>query len=271
MCGPDACGDGDKKERGTRAMDAFMIVQRGEDIGRRFDIDTTQLTIGRGSDNDLVLNDPMVSRYHAVVKRQGNRFSLIDLGSSNPVVVNDQVLEPGMAQQLNHRDVIFVGKTVFSFQNRTAGAGQQSARTPTPPNATTRPDVAATQMGGGRDFDSMTPPPPPRATPAPQGNGATDDKTMIAAAPEPGTIGDGDAKTQIVGIERSTPPAPPTPFPAAPAPIEFDDSDETRTGVSAPPPPNFSPPPPPNAGDRLIGTPPNEEDGDLPTQIIPRR
>jgi hypothetical protein len=38
-----------------------------QDIGRRFDLDTTQLTVGRGSGNDMVLNDPMVSRYHAVV------------------------------------------------------------------------------------------------------------------------------------------------------------------------------------------------------------
>src|SRR5919199_4139407 len=99
-------------------MESFLIVQRGDDIGRRYDLDAPQLTIGRGADNDLVLNDPMVSRYHAVLKRQGARTAITDLGSSNPVVVNDQALEPGTPHQLNHRDVVFIGKTVFSFQSR---------------------------------------------------------------------------------------------------------------------------------------------------------
>src|SRR6478735_7470782 len=120
-------------------MDAFLIVQRGEDIGRRYDLDTTQLTVGRGSDNDMVLNDPMVSRYHAVVKRHGNRFSVIDLGSSNPVVINDQALEPGMPQQLQHRDVVFIGKTVFSFQNRGQGAAQAQPPASRPDQTIARP------------------------------------------------------------------------------------------------------------------------------------
>ncbi|MDP9373771.1 MAG: FHA domain-containing protein, partial [Chloroflexota bacterium] len=102
-------------------MDTFLIVQRGEDIGKRYDLDTVQLTVGRGADNDMVLNDPMVSRYHAVVKRQGGGFAIIDLGSANPVVINDRVLEPGLPHQLQHRDVVFIGKTVFSFQVRGQG------------------------------------------------------------------------------------------------------------------------------------------------------
>src|SRR3954447_16447724 len=187
-------------------MDAFMIVQRGEDIGRRFDIDTTQLTIGRGSDNDLVLNDPMVSRYHAVVKRQGNRFSMIDLGSSNPVVINDQALEPGMAQQLTHRNVVFIGKTVFSFQNRAAGAGPAPARPVAQTPVPARSDVAATQFMSGRDLDSPTPPPPTRSTPPPSSS-AMGDKTMVAPMQESAPIGDDD-KTMIVGGSGSAASAP---------------------------------------------------------------
>jgi hypothetical protein len=188
-------------------MDAFMIVQRGEDIGRRFDIDTTQLTIGRGSDNDLVLNDPMVSRYHAVVKRQGNRFSLIDLGSSNPVVVNDQALEPGMGQQLTHRDVVFIGKTVFSFQNRAAGAGPAPGRAAAQPVTPARPEAAETQFMGGRELDPPTPPPATRATPQPSSS-AMGDKTMVAPMEEAAPGGDND-KTMLVGSVQ--PPATPPP------------------------------------------------------------
>ena len=249
-------------------MDGFLIVQRGEDIGRRFDLDTTQLTIGRGADNDLVLNDPMVSRYHAVLKRQGSRYSLTDLGSSNPVVVNDQALEPGTPQQLTHRDVVFIGKTVFSFQHRAAGMGAAPAAQPATqqPARSTHNDTAATQMIGQRDFDPPTPPPPSR-TAAPSISD-TGERTVVASspvssppppAPAPSPMNDASDKTMVVGREEPTalPPlfAPPPP----PAPVKFDD-EETSVGMK-----------PPMQGDRLVGTPPNEDDGDFPTQIIPRR
>lgn len=236
-------------------MDAFLIVQRGEDIGRRFDLDTTQLTIGRGADNDLVLNDPMVSRYHAVLKRQGSRFSLIDLGSSNPVVINDQSLEPGTPQQLTHRDVVFIGKTVFSFQHRTAGMGSSPSAQPA-----ARPssgDTDATQMIGQRDFDSPTPPPQSRsAAPSISESG---ERTVIAPAPGPGMGQEDNDKTMIVGGSENAAPPPPLFSPPPPAAIKFDD-DETSTELK-----------PPTQGDRIVGTPPSEDDGDFPTQIIPRR
>ena len=236
-------------------MDAFLIVQRGEDIGRRFDLDTTQLTIGRGADNDLVLNDPMVSRYHAVLKRQGSRYSLIDLGSSNPVVINDQALEPGNPQQLTHRDVVFIGKTVFSFQHRAAGMGSTPSNQPA-----AKPmerDTDATQMVGRRDFDPPTPPPPSRnAAPSISDVG---ERTVIAPAPNTGTANEDSDKTMVVGAsDRSTPPPPLFAPPPPPAAVKFDD-DETNAGIAAP------------QGDRMVGTPPNEDDGDFPTQIIPRR
>ena len=47
-------------------MPAFLITQRGPEIGRRYELTELQFTIGRGQDNDLVLVDALVSRYHAV-------------------------------------------------------------------------------------------------------------------------------------------------------------------------------------------------------------
>ncbi len=41
------------------------------------------LTIGRGSQNDVVLDDPKVSRQHAILERKGKSFILRDLNSSN--------------------------------------------------------------------------------------------------------------------------------------------------------------------------------------------
>lgn len=251
-------------------MDAFLIVQRGEDIGRRYDLDTTQLTVGRGSDNDMVLNDPMVSRYHAVVKRQGSRFSMIDLGSSNPVVINDQVLDPGVPQQLQHRDVLFIGKTVFSFQNRAAG-GAQAPR----PQAR-QESVAATQfVTTSPDSDRPTPPPVNRNTPPAGISTSAPERPVVPpeAATRPQAPVENDDRTMMVGLPAggNTPPS----FPAPPA-LEPEEDDLRTAAVLRPPsgaipPPPFGVPPLPPTGDKLVGTPPSEEQGDLPTQFIQRR
>ena len=274
-------------------METFLIVQRGEDIGRRYDLDTVQLTIGRGSDNDMVLNDPMVSRYHAVVKRQGSRFTIIDLGSSNPVVVNDQVLEPGSAQQLQHRDVVFIGKTVFSFQSRdTQGQGRadQPAARPAPQPAAS--PVGATQMmpaPAGQPAERQSAPPvgapsappmtPTLSTPLPRpAGGEGEGKTMVGGIFQGVKDDEADTGSTQVGAaaprpqEPVTPPPMPRPnFPPPPPPtMPKAEESQTRPGINAP----ARPMPLGDAAkpeeDKTIGTPPDDEAGDSPTVFIPR-
>ena len=98
-------------------MPPFLITQRGPEIGRRYDLNNTQFTMGRGHDNDLVLGDAQVSRYHAVIRQENEGVVIIDLGSTNPVVVNESPLEPGAPQRLQHRDIITLGQSVFCYQN----------------------------------------------------------------------------------------------------------------------------------------------------------
>jgi len=274
-------------------MDAFLIVQRGEDIGRRYDLDTTQLTVGRGSDNDMVLNDPMVSRYHAVVKRHGNRYSVIDLGSSNPVVINDQALEPGMPQQLQHRDVVFIGKTVFSFQNRTPGAAQAQPQASRPDQTIARPQSGPLNPPRP-DYGSTISAPAPTERPAPavtptletpiasaNTHEAPEGRTVIGPAPAEHKPADDNERTMVGPIqfgtseERPTPPPTAPHFPAPPPAVQAQTNDQTSPGVR-PPTPGFPPPPPPStpptpSGDRVVGTPPDDEDSEMPTQIVPRR
>ncbi|CAM3412468.1 ABC transporter ATP-binding protein [Mycobacterium intermedium] len=51
-------------------------------------IDQVAVTIGRAPDNAIVLNDLLVSRYHAALRRSGDRWELIDKNSSNGTYVN---------------------------------------------------------------------------------------------------------------------------------------------------------------------------------------
>ena len=55
------------------------------------------MTIGRGSDADLRINDPGVSRLHAEIRVSGSgpdrRIELLDPGSTNGVLVNGQKVQ----------------------------------------------------------------------------------------------------------------------------------------------------------------------------------
>lgn len=69
-------------------------------------------TIGRGSETDLRIDDPGISRNHAEVRLQGGDVTIVDVGSTNGVVINgrrvqQQRLEDGTAIVLGSTTVIF--------------------------------------------------------------------------------------------------------------------------------------------------------------------
>jgi len=67
---------------------------------RRMPISEAVITIGRGLDNDIVLDDMRVSRRHAQLRRRFGQYVLYDLDSTGGTTVNGQsvreaVLQPG--------------------------------------------------------------------------------------------------------------------------------------------------------------------------------
>ncbi len=62
----------------------------GEVGGRRvaWPLAGTRVLIGRGLDNDIVIDDASVSRHHAEITREGGRAEVRDLGSTNGTFVN---------------------------------------------------------------------------------------------------------------------------------------------------------------------------------------
>jgi hypothetical protein len=81
--------------------------------GDRFTLTETVITIGRHPESNLVLADPNVSRNHAEIRPQGDRYVVVDLGSTNGsrvngVRVDTQVLEDG--------DELTFGNTRMRFE-----------------------------------------------------------------------------------------------------------------------------------------------------------
>jgi SARP family transcriptional regulator, regulator of embCAB operon len=70
--------------------------------------------IGRRPDNDIILDDDEVSRYHAVVIDTGSGFVVSDLGSTNGVQVRGRRIRKGA--MLADGDRIRIGGHEFTFE-----------------------------------------------------------------------------------------------------------------------------------------------------------
>lgn len=68
--------------------------------------------IGRSKTADLLLVDPSVSREHAVIVREGERWILEDLGSANGLQVNG---EASKRHTLAEGDILTIGDSVLIF------------------------------------------------------------------------------------------------------------------------------------------------------------
>ncbi|MBN2472421.1 MAG: FHA domain-containing protein [Anaerolineae bacterium] len=89
------------------------------------------VALGRDITNDIVINDPEVSRHHCRLTRTPAGYSLEDLGSTNGTFVNGQRLTA--ARPLMNGDMIGLGETVTLVYE--GGAAQQAG----PPRAQEAP------------------------------------------------------------------------------------------------------------------------------------
>ncbi|WP_216894299.1 BTAD domain-containing putative transcriptional regulator [Nocardia alni] len=82
--------------------------------GRAVPIPKGGLKIGRMTDNDLVLDDPKVSRYHAHILPSRAGLLIKDLHSANGIYINEQLIESGSV--LADGDAVRIGATVLLFE-----------------------------------------------------------------------------------------------------------------------------------------------------------
>src|SRR5512138_2454427 len=156
-----------------------LIMRSGPTPGAAFALEGDQMTIGRDSTNEIVINDAEVSRRHSRLTFQGGKYVLEDLGSTNGTFVNGQrlagprVLKPGEVISFGEQIVL-----VFESVSLDPGATMVSPRAAAVP-AAQRP---------------VTPPPPAPAdyagsVPASPVPVVTTEKRTITSNPLPIVIG----------------------------------------------------------------------------------
>ena len=106
-------------ERGERLK---LIVIRGADEGKQFELSEPIVGIGRDAGNTVRLNDTEVSRRHAELyqKPGDRRYHLRDVGSANGTFVNN---EPVSEAALQPGDQVLVGQSILVFSGGRGSEG----------------------------------------------------------------------------------------------------------------------------------------------------
>ncbi|MGV9612431.1 FHA domain-containing protein [Nocardia xishanensis] len=100
----------------TSALPPLRARASTSPIARADRIPSSGLTIGRTTDNQIVVNDPLASRKHARLVADDGGLTIEDLGSANGTFVN------GTRQQrtvLRERDIVTIGNVDFVVQQGT--------------------------------------------------------------------------------------------------------------------------------------------------------
>src|SRR5579884_2069907 len=118
-CGYDLS---DRKAASDRVMGpnghpvlARFTFQNGAMAGRSFLFHQDVTTIGRTNGNDLIISGRTVSRRHARLWFNANRWYIEDLQSANGTLVNNMRIQPNQAVPLNDGDVINFGDEIVTF------------------------------------------------------------------------------------------------------------------------------------------------------------
>ena len=81
--------------------------------GQEWQLDRDVLVIGRLAGSEIEIQDPGASRRHAEIRRRGEDFLLVDLGSTNGTLLNDA---PVSEATLENGDRITIGRTTLEFR-----------------------------------------------------------------------------------------------------------------------------------------------------------
>ena len=96
----------------TPAKEACLVVIYGPDLGRKYNLEASAMTLGRSNKCDIQIDQESVSRAHSKIINAGRLVRIRDLGSTNGTYVNDELIDE---RTLADGDFIKIGRTIFKF------------------------------------------------------------------------------------------------------------------------------------------------------------
>jgi pSer/pThr/pTyr-binding forkhead associated (FHA) protein len=89
-----------------------MTVRDGPDVGATFQLLPPRVTIGRGGENHIALNDPRVSRQAAIIEFSIERITITDISGRESMMVNGYTIQESA---IKDGDLIHIGETELKF------------------------------------------------------------------------------------------------------------------------------------------------------------
>lgn len=134
----------------TTTQRATLLIRLHEKPSHELEIASDCFTIGRKSDNDLVIEDPAVSAHHARITKIYAVYFIEDLKSTNGTSVNNKPVD---RHQLHDTDVITIGRHRLIFRDGSATALAASVT-----GASAEFDKTMVLPGTGVGADTVPPP-----------------------------------------------------------------------------------------------------------------
>ena len=112
------------RPEGARDSEQFLAQHRatisiisGPAVGSEYTrgeyvLEWDSVSLGRGPGVDFAIDDPCMSRKHAMLELGGNGFQIRDLGSTNGILVNGS---PVQITELKHGDRFELGEHTFEY------------------------------------------------------------------------------------------------------------------------------------------------------------
>lgn len=101
-------------------QNAYFVINGSKNVF----LNQQVINIGRHSDNDLMLDDPHISRHHAQLRAFKNQFIIFDVGSTGGIFINGKQLSQATLQA---GDVIRMGITTLIYIQDTTSAHPTTA------------------------------------------------------------------------------------------------------------------------------------------------
>lgn len=110
-------------EQGTAPPPRAKLVIAMQGLPEReVTLESDRILVGRGEEADVSIDSVFVSRYHALIVHDNGQDLLLDLGSTNGLVVNSRRI---LRRALRHRDLIQVGPARVMYFNEHAATAAQ--------------------------------------------------------------------------------------------------------------------------------------------------
>jgi len=92
---------------------SFVVVTLNNRVIERKRLEKELTTVGRARENDILIDNPAVSRHHAIIHKKGDRFAIKDLESANGTFVNGRRVD---SAELGLGDVVLIGKHALIYK-----------------------------------------------------------------------------------------------------------------------------------------------------------